>query len=232
MALTRFSGDADVISQLSNQPNDNDGLSAAQLKAKFDQFGSTFKTYVNNVLIPELESAINAAAAGISSSGFSGALLYDNSIAAEKLISTSGIEAVTTPVIRDGAVTFNKLGTDAKNTINGKQDELTFDSTPTASSTNPVTSDGIKTALDTKQPEHITGSANIASSSWNSSNVATATIQGVTSSNTIIVTPAPSSFLDWSDCGIRCTAQSTNQITLTARSKPSSTVTVQVLIFN
>lgn len=33
-----------------------------------------------------------------------------------------------------------------------KQDVLTFDSTPTASSTNPVTSDGIKTALDAKQP--------------------------------------------------------------------------------
>lgn len=32
----------------------------------------------------------------------------------------------------------------------GKQDVLTFDSTPTANSTNPVTSGGVKTALDTK----------------------------------------------------------------------------------
>lgn len=35
--------------------------------------------------------------------------------------------------------------------LSAKQDTLTFDTTPTASSTNPVTSDGIKTALDTKQ---------------------------------------------------------------------------------
>lgn len=35
--------------------------------------------------------------------------------------------------------------------INAKQNALTFDSTPTASSTNPVTSGGVKTALDTKQ---------------------------------------------------------------------------------
>lgn len=35
--------------------------------------------------------------------------------------------------------------------ISQKQDALTFDSTPTANSTNPVTSGGIKTALDAKQ---------------------------------------------------------------------------------
>ena len=35
--------------------------------------------------------------------------------------------------------------------IRGKQDALTFDDTPTAESDNPVTSGGIKTALDTKQ---------------------------------------------------------------------------------
>ena len=34
---------------------------------------------------------------------------------------------------------------------NSKQDKLTFDTTPTADSANPVTSGGIKTALDTKQ---------------------------------------------------------------------------------
>ena len=33
----------------------------------------------------------------------------------------------------------------------GKQDTLTFDTTPTANSTNPVTSGGVKTALDAKQ---------------------------------------------------------------------------------
>lgn len=32
--------------------------------------------------------------------------------------------------------------------ISGKQDKLTFDTTPTANSTNPVTSSGIKNAID------------------------------------------------------------------------------------
>jgi predicted nucleic acid-binding Zn-ribbon protein len=38
--------------------------------------------------------------------------------------------------------------TNVKNTLKNKQDKLTFDSTPTAGSNNPVTSDGIKRALD------------------------------------------------------------------------------------
>lgn len=37
-----------------------------------------------------------------------------------------------------------------KNKLAGKQDKLTFDSTPTAGSTNPVTSGGVKSALDAK----------------------------------------------------------------------------------
>ena len=37
-----------------------------------------------------------------------------------------------------------------KTELSGKQDKLTFDSTPTANSTNPVTSDGIKKAIDAK----------------------------------------------------------------------------------
>ena len=38
--------------------------------------------------------------------------------------------------------------TDVKNTLKNKQNKLTFDATPTAGSQNPVTSDGIKRALD------------------------------------------------------------------------------------
>lgn len=48
----------------------------------------------------------------------------------------------------------SNVHTSLQNSINslstGKQDKLTFDSTPTADSTNPVTSGGIKTALDGK----------------------------------------------------------------------------------
>ena len=44
---------------------------------------------------------------------------------------------------------YNKTQTD--NLLAGKEDTLTFDATPTASSDNPVTSGGVKAALDQKQ---------------------------------------------------------------------------------
>ena len=44
----------------------------------------------------------------------------------------------------------NKTIVDLMDAISAKQDELTFDNTPTANSTNPVTSGGVKAALDEK----------------------------------------------------------------------------------
>lgn len=267
MALTKFSGDADVISQLDNQPNDNDGLSATQLKAKFDQFGATFKAYMNDVLIPELETAINAAASGVGTSGFSGSILLDGTVTAEKLSSTASLQAVRTEVVRDGAITKQKLATAVQNTLDavaGKQDTLTFDNSPTANSSNPVKSGGIKTALDAKlnassyvvdsslntsstnpvrnsvvttaingkQAKHKTVSKSVSSGSWSGTSVTVTGVTGVTASNSIIVTPAPASYNTWTNCGIYASAQGSGSVTLTARTAPSSSITMQVLIFD
>lgn len=56
--------------------------------------------------------------------------------------------------IEENASQINQLKTrvdTAETNINKKQDKLTFDSAPTAGSNNPVTSKGIKAALDAKQ---------------------------------------------------------------------------------
>ena len=56
--------------------------------------------------------------------------------------------------IEENGTQINQLKTrvdTAETNINKKQDKLTFDSTPTAGSNNPVTSKGIKAALDAKQ---------------------------------------------------------------------------------
>lgn len=50
----------------------------------------------------------------------------------------------------NAADVYNKNEVDTE--LAEKQDSLTFDSTPTASSTNPVTSGGVKSALDGKTP--------------------------------------------------------------------------------
>lgn len=50
----------------------------------------------------------------------------------------------------DAAAAYSSLQTDIDKMSTGKQDKLTFDNTPTANSNNPVTSKGIKAALDEK----------------------------------------------------------------------------------
>lgn len=56
MSLTRFTKDMSIIQQLDDEPNDVGGLSAAELKAKFDEGGEALKTWLNETLLPALES--------------------------------------------------------------------------------------------------------------------------------------------------------------------------------
>ena len=56
MALTTSTDDLNIIAALDDEPNDVGGLSAAQLKAKFDEAVLTFQTYFNGTHIPELDA--------------------------------------------------------------------------------------------------------------------------------------------------------------------------------
>lgn len=58
--LTRFVDDVENIQKLSNHPNLNEGLTAAQLKQRFDMAGMDVKEFINYTLIPELESNLQA----------------------------------------------------------------------------------------------------------------------------------------------------------------------------
>ena len=54
MAISKFNEDLDIIQKLDTYPNDTDGLSADELKERFDRAGNLLKTFLNEVLIPEL----------------------------------------------------------------------------------------------------------------------------------------------------------------------------------
>lgn len=46
--------DLDIIQKLDDEPNDVGGLSAQELKAKFDEAGNTIKDFINDSLIPQV----------------------------------------------------------------------------------------------------------------------------------------------------------------------------------
>ena len=54
LTITYLDGNLDIIQQLDDEPNDVGGLTAAELKAKFDEAGNIIKTYINGTLIPEI----------------------------------------------------------------------------------------------------------------------------------------------------------------------------------
>lgn len=56
--LTKFTGELDIIAALDDEPNDVGGLTADELKAKFDEGPKAIADYINGTLTEELEEAI------------------------------------------------------------------------------------------------------------------------------------------------------------------------------
>ena len=61
MAFTKLTKDMDIIQKLDDEPNDAGGLTAAQLKAKFDEGNNAVKEWINNTFIPEAEETLRLA---------------------------------------------------------------------------------------------------------------------------------------------------------------------------
>lgn len=63
-----------------------------------------------------------------------------------------------------------------------------------------------------------------------SSNTQTITVTGVTASNVVLVSPAPSSASDYASAGIICTAQGTDSLSFDCQTVPSNDITLSVVI--
>lgn len=69
MAFTKLTKDMGIIAKLEDEPNDVGGLTAAQLKAKFDEAGEAVKAYLNDTLLAELAAPTAADALGAALNG-------------------------------------------------------------------------------------------------------------------------------------------------------------------
>ena len=73
--------------------------------------------------------------------------------------------------------------------------------------------------------------ASLTTAGW-SNKTQTVSVTGVTASNDVVVSAAPSSVSAYSEAGIVCTAQAAGTLTFTCETVPSSAITVNVLILN
>lgn len=62
MAIPKITSDLSVISKLGDNPNTDNGLTAEQLKAVFDQAPNMIKSYINEKLVPAIGVVETAAA--------------------------------------------------------------------------------------------------------------------------------------------------------------------------
>ena len=86
MAIRPLNSDLNNISALDDEPNDVGGMSAGELKGRFDAAGNTIKDYLNNTLIPDVcteisdtVSAVTVASGNMPAGGTTGQALVKTS---------------------------------------------------------------------------------------------------------------------------------------------------------
>lgn len=60
MAIPKMTDELNIISQLGDNPNTDNGLTAEELKAKFDEAPKLIKEYINNKLVPAVQKVETA----------------------------------------------------------------------------------------------------------------------------------------------------------------------------
>lgn len=144
---------------------------------------------------------------------------------AAKAVTTAKIDdaAVGTAQMADAAVTSAKLG--AKSVTTAKIDDAAVDTTQIKDSavTHAKTS-GV-------QAQHKTTTVTVPSLTANTQTAVTG-VSYVTETNTVIVSPAASSWQKWRDCGVRCVAQDDGELDFIAESATGQTLTANVLVLD
>lgn len=111
MGINAFNGDVSIIQTLDDEPNDSGGLTAAQLKEKFDAAPNLIKHYINTALIPSIT------AGNIPFAPSANVPAYTVQAAVENV--QAQVADVAFGVIPDGSVTQAKMAPDMKKNVRG-----------------------------------------------------------------------------------------------------------------
>lgn len=84
--------------------------------------------------------------------------------------------------------------------------------------------------VESKQSQHNAVTITLSASGWNDS-AQVINVVGVTSTNTIVVSPSPDSLSTYGEAGVYCSAQETDALTFICKSTPIADVNVNVAIF-
>ena len=126
MSIEKMKQDLAIIQKLSDLPNSADGLTAEQLKAKFDESGLAIQKWINEVLLPGLQAG---------NLGFSGSSeLNAKTVQAAIELVHSQIRDVSAGSIANGTVSKEKLAAALMERVFGGRVWVSLDA-PTAEET-------------------------------------------------------------------------------------------------
>ena len=185
MALNQLSTDVEVIAQLGDEPNTDDGLTPAQLKAKFDFGSKTIKSHINTEVTDALNSdtdgdsgADNIGMTQLANYGSATTTVQANVEALDAQVktnrddidtNTSDIASLVAGTIPDGSVTNAKLATDVK--VGSIATLTTTEKSSVVGAINEVDSNvsDIEDGTTKVYAQHLTGSGSIPTTGWSAS---------------------------------------------------------------
>ena len=117
MALTEFQDDLNIIQKLDDEPNDVGGLTAAELKAKFDEAGLTIQNWLNTVLLPALVAA---------NLGFQATTDIPAKTIQEAIENVQEqVKQATIAAVPNGSINYIKLAQDVTTILTGLRTDIT-----------------------------------------------------------------------------------------------------------
>ena len=172
-------------------------------------------------------------------------LLADRSVTEQKIallaITTALLadEAVTEAKLSDGAVTSAKLGAGSAITEKIADKAVTTAKLADTGVTTGKIANGAVTkaklgsdvtaaALGGAVPS-VTKTATLSASGW-ASKKQTVTVSGITTSQHLVIAPAPASYVAYGESMVRCVTQAANSLTFQCEDVPTASLTVNILI--
>ena len=213
----RLTKDIAYVQQLGDNPNSENGLTAAELRAWFDKAPVAIKTYLNESLIPQVESKFGSVDAWITEANDK----FD------RFVTGSGFLPVDGSIAMSGNLNMN--GKQVQNVAAPKNDSDAVNK-KYADDINAVASNA-KTAADSKCSKQ-TKTVSLAATGW-SGKYLIVSVPGVLSDADkcdVLVSPLEESREVYNDCVVRCTAQGNGTLKFMCDDVPDVSLTVGVII--
>lgn len=222
MAITKMTADVNLVSKLGTRPKVDNGLTTDALKAWFDKAPGAIKTYLNEVLIPEIEAKFGTLDEWAEEANRK----MDNFVAGVGFLPSTGGD-MSGPLDMQG----NKISNVASPT-NGT-DAATKEYTDDAVSQG--CADALKEAKEYADQKHIAQTATLKASAWVNQyqTISVSSVTADTAKTNVIVSADPGdadAYEAYLSCKVRACQQKDGALVFYCESTPGQDLTVNISV--